>query len=91
MSNTGQIKRYDPTMDGDCRFQTHGEYVKYDDHLNIVNDLEIRIDDLKRGLDRIFKVVSSFNGGMTPVGCNNVIMLKVDEYNSLVSAINTAE
>lgn len=91
MLNTGQIKRYDPTMDGDCRFQTHGEFVKYDDHLNIVNDLEIRIDDLKRGLDKIFKVVSSFNSGMTPVCCNNVIMLKVDEYNSLVSAINTAE
>ena len=91
MSNTGQIKRYDPTMDGDCRFQTHGEFVKYDDHLNIVNDLEIRIDDLKRGLDKIFKVVSSFNGGMMPVCYNNVIMLNVEEYNSLVQAINTTE
>lgn len=43
MSNTGQIKRYDPTMDGDCRFQTHGEYVKYDDHFEIVIRLRQRV------------------------------------------------
>lgn len=93
MSNTGQIKRYEVYGDSfkDRYLNDNGEYVKYDDHLNIVNDLEIRIDDLKRGLDKIFKVVSSFNGGLTPVGCDGVIMLKVDEYNALVSAINTAE
>lgn len=57
MSNTGQIKRYDPTMDGDCRFQTHGEFVKYDDHIAIVAGLEKRIADqlklIKVANDRI--------------------------------------
>ncbi len=43
MSNTGQIKRYDPTMDGDCRFQTHGEFVEYEDHVRIVRELRQRI------------------------------------------------
>ena len=93
MSNTGQIKRYEVYGDSvkDRYLNDDGEYVKYDDHLNIVNDLELRVDDLKRGLDKIFKVVSSFNGGMMPVCYNNVIVLNVEEYNSLVQAINATE
>ena len=56
MSNTGQIKRYNHVGYDydDIEPDDNGEFVKYDDHLNIVNDLEIRIDDLKRGLDKIF-------------------------------------
>lgn len=44
---------------------------------------------LERKLDKIFKIVSCFNGGVTPIGCDGVIWLKVDEYNKLVEAINT--
>lgn len=81
-------------LENQVEFEMNGKglaRIKRNEYAKRVNDLEIRIDDLKRGLDKIFKVVSSFNGGLTPVGCDGVIMLKVDEYNSLVSAINTAE
>lgn len=50
MSNTGQIKRYEVYGDSvkDRYLNDDGEFVKYDDHLNIVNDLEIRIAELER-------------------------------------------
>ena len=94
MSNTGQTP-YD-------NYKSLLGYLSSSQTVNLANetielmhqriiDLEMRIDDKKRGLDRIFKVVSSFNGGLTPIGCDGVIVLKVDEYNSLIQAINTAE
>jgi hypothetical protein len=47
-----------------------------------------RSEQLEAHCRKIFKIVSCFNGGRTPVGFDGMIMLKVDEYNALVNAIN---
>lgn len=52
MSNTGQIKRYSHTGGhvGDMELDNCGKFIKYDDHLNIVNNLVMRIAELELAL-----------------------------------------
>lgn len=98
------IKRYEyvgHSCDG-IEPDNDGEFVTFDDYEKRVNGqlrllevsgrynekLEKRIAELESHCRKIFKIVSCFNGGRTPVGFDGMIMLKVDEYNALVNAIN---
>lgn len=91
--STGQIKRYNCVANDhdSVELNDDGEFVKYDDHTKRVAELERKLSSQRDKLNKMFKVVSHFNGGLTPVGCDGMIMLKVEEYNALVDAINTTE
>lgn len=66
------VKRYDPTFE-ESQGMTECELGDY-----------VSYEDFMR----VFKVVSQWNNGVTPIGVDGVIMIRVEEYNALVNALN---
>ena len=67
-----KIKRYDPTFEESQGMCEHDDG-EYVSHGDFM---------------RVFKVVSQWNNGITPIGYDGVIMITVEEYNALVNALN---
>ena len=40
---------------------------------------------------RVFKAVARWNNGVTPIGVDGVILIRVEEYNALINALNGAD
>ena len=58
-----------------------GEYVRFD-YANL------RIVELEQRIDNIRGVISKFNNGAQIISSDGCVLLTVDEYNSLVDAVN---
>ena len=66
------VKRYDPTFE-ESQGMTECELGDYVSHEDFM---------------RVFKVVSQWNNGVTPIGSDGAILIRVEEYNALVNALN---
>lgn len=40
---------------------------------------------------KVFKTVAQWNGGSTPIGVDGMILIRVEEYNALINALNGGE
>ena len=87
MSNTGQIKRYEVYGDSvkDRYLNDDGEFVKYDDHLNIVNDLEMRVANQLKLIESANDRVSILEGDVKYMTqeCEKANNRKYDDYSTL--------
>lgn len=66
------IKRYDPTFE-ESQGMTESANGDY-----------VSYDDFMR----VFKTVAQWNNGITPIGVDGAILIRVEEYNALINALN---
>ena len=69
------VKRYDPTFE-----ESQGM-------------VECKLGDYVSHEDfmRVFKAVAQWNNGITPIGVDGAILIRVEEYNALINALNGAD